>query len=175
MRIPFALGLLALSSSLLTVSACGPKTIKTTPADSNMPAPSAETPPLPPPPPDVTSEAVEGRDLAPIFFGFDSHALDDAAREMLDRNARALRATPSLRITIEGHCDERGTVEYNLALGERRAHAARDYLVAAGVDPSRIHTVSYGKERPFDTGRHEAAWAQNRRAHMVAAGAVSGW
>ena len=105
--------------------------------------------------------------LVPVFFGLDSYALDDAARAALDRNARRLRDSPSIPITIEGHCDERGTVEYNQALGERRAQAVLDYLSAAGIARERVQVISYGKERPFDHGHDEAAWASNRRAQFV--------
>jgi peptidoglycan-associated lipoprotein len=110
---------------------------------------------------------VTSSDFRPAFFDFDSYALREDARATLDANARLLRENAAIQITIEGHCDERGTVEYNLALGERRADAARDYLVAAGIDPGRIQTVSYGKERPFATGHDEASWQQNRRAHTT--------
>lgn len=103
-----------------------------------------------------------------MYFGYDSWALDAKARAALDRVAGALRERADQAITIEGHCDERGTVDYNLALGERRAVAARDYLVAAGVPQTRLHTVSYGKERPFAQGTGENIWAQNRRAHFSA-------
>lgn len=102
-----------------------------------------------------------------VFFGFDSAVLSDKAQATLDRQAAFLTSNPALRITIEGHCDERGTREYNLALGERRASASRDYLVAKGVDPARIRTVSYGKERPAVVGSNAAAWAKNRRSETV--------
>ena len=105
--------------------------------------------------------------MKPAFFDFDSYALRDDARKALDTDAQLLRDHSNLSITIEGHCDERGTAEYNQALGERRAQAARDYLAAAGVDASRIQIISYGKERPFDSGHDEQSWAQNRRAHVV--------
>ena len=103
----------------------------------------------------------------PVFYGYDSHSLDEAALATLERNARALRANPGAKLAIEGHCDERGTAEYNMALGELRAQAASRWLVAAGIAPERITTLSYGKERPFDDGHTESAWAQNRRAHFV--------
>ena len=99
-----------------------------------------------------------------VFFDFDSYSVRDDARAALDRNARLLRDNGSAQVTIEGHCDERGTVEYNQALGERRAQAARDYLVSAGISGSRIQIISYGKERPFADGHDESAWQQNRRA-----------
>ena len=102
-----------------------------------------------------------------MFFGFDRQEIDDEARAILDANADILRRYPGWVVTIEGHCDERGTAEYNLALGERRALAARAYLVQVGVSGDRLRTVSYGKEFPFDPGHDEAAWAKNRRAHFV--------
>lgn len=105
--------------------------------------------------------------LQPVLFAFDSAELDAAARAVLDQNAQVLKRYPSWVVTIEGHCDERGTAEYNLALGERRAAAARDYLVSVGISPERLRTVSYGKEFPFDPGHSEEAWAKNRRAHFV--------
>ena len=148
-------------------------------AESPRPVPGANDPSMPrggtsgsgaPMPPagasaGTVSEAVS---FVPAFFTYDSHALDDQARVALDTDAALLRARPELRITIEGHCDERGPAEYNLSLGERRALAARDYLVGAGVPASRIRTITYGKERPFDDGHGESAWANNRRAHCVA-------
>ena len=102
-----------------------------------------------------------------MFFGYDSAEIDAASRRILDENAAVLRSNPTWVITIEGHCDERGTAEYNLALGERRAVAARQYLVEIGLAADRLRTVSYGKEFPFAAGHDEAAWSQNRRAHMV--------
>lgn len=102
-----------------------------------------------------------------VFFDFDKSNLKTEARTTLERQAFWLRKYPSLTVTIEGHADERGTREYNLALGERRASSARDYLVSLGIDPSRITTISYGKERPAVLGSNEEAWAQNRRAVTV--------
>ncbi|MCL2468613.1 MAG: peptidoglycan-associated lipoprotein Pal [Alphaproteobacteria bacterium] len=102
-----------------------------------------------------------------VFFGFDRYDLSAEARATLDRQAAWLNKYPSVNVTVEGHTDERGTREYNLALGERRATAARNYLVAAGVDGGRLRTVSYGKEVPAVPGSNEAAWAQNRRAVSV--------
>ncbi len=102
-----------------------------------------------------------------VFFAFDSSVLDDAARQTLERQAAWLKQFPAVSVTIEGHCDERGTREYNLALGDRRANAAKSYLVALGVSPDRIRTISYGKERPADPGHDETAWALNRRAVTV--------
>ncbi|MEC8121561.1 MAG: peptidoglycan-associated lipoprotein Pal [Pseudomonadota bacterium] len=102
-----------------------------------------------------------------VYFGYDSSALSDDAQATLMRQAGFLRGNPSLTVTIEGHCDERGTREYNLALGERRATAARDYLLAQGVDPARIRVISYGKERPVASGSTEQSWSKNRRAATV--------
>ena len=102
-----------------------------------------------------------------VNFGFDSAALTVSARSTLNRQAAFLSLNPDLMIVIEGHADERGTREYNLALGDRRATAVRDYLVAKGINSARVRTVSYGKERPAVSGSDEAAWAKNRRAATV--------
>ncbi len=102
-----------------------------------------------------------------VFFSFDKSDLTSEAQATLDRQAVWLKKYSSVKIAVEGHCDERGTREYNLALGERRATAAKNYLVAAGIPASRITTVSYGKERPAVVGNNEAAWSQNRRAVTV--------
>ncbi len=102
-----------------------------------------------------------------VFFDTDSHDLDAEARSILDSQARWLVANPGVRVTVEGHCDERGTREYNLALGERRANAAKNYLAARGVDAGRMNVISYGKERPVALGSDPASWAQNRRAVSV--------
>lgn len=102
-----------------------------------------------------------------VFFDFDSSALRGDARATLDRQAAWFAANAAVRATIEGHTDERGTREYNLALGQRRANSTRDYLVARGVAGARLSTISYGKDRPAAVGSNEAAWAQNRRAVTV--------
>lgn len=102
-----------------------------------------------------------------VLFDFDSSALSSESKATLSAQAAFLRSNPSVRITVEGHCDERGTREYNLALGERRAAAARDFLVAQGIDGARIKTISYGKERPEAIGSNDAAWAKNRRAVSI--------
>jgi peptidoglycan-associated lipoprotein len=109
----------------------------------------------------------EGGPLDDVHFDYDSATLTDAARATLERHAVWLQARRSAKVTVEGHCDERGTVDYNLALGDQRARAVRDYLVSLGVAADRLQTVSLGKERPLDTGANEAAWARNRRAHFV--------
>jgi peptidoglycan-associated lipoprotein len=102
-----------------------------------------------------------------VFFGFDSYDLTPEAQAQLERQAQWLRTYPTVTVALEGHCDERGTREYNLALGERRANAAKNYLIALGIDGNRIQTISYGKERPAVLGSDESAWAQNRRAVTV--------
>jgi len=99
-----------------------------------------------------------------ILFDTDRYTIDSEDQGVLQSQAQWLARYPDRRITIEGHCDERGTRDYNLALGERRANAAKNYLVSVGIDPSRITTVSYGKERPIALGSDEASWAKNRRA-----------
>jgi peptidoglycan-associated lipoprotein len=105
--------------------------------------------------------------LADVFFDTDRYDLRPEARDKLTSNAAWLQQYPTVSILVEGHCDERNTREYNLALGERRANAVRDYLIFLGVDGSRIQTISYGEERPFALGNDEAAWQLNRRAHFV--------
>jgi len=102
-----------------------------------------------------------------VYFAFDSSALDPRAQQTLSRQAAFLKINPSIKISIEGHCDERGTREYNLALGERRASASRDFLLAQGIDAARVRIVSYGKERPAVEGSNESAWAKNRRSATV--------
>ena len=105
--------------------------------------------------------------LADVFYDYDSAELSSAAQTTLDTNAKVLNDNAGASVTIEGHCDERGTVEYNLALGDRRAQAAKDYLVRFGIATGRVSTISYGEERPFATGSDESAWAQNRRAEFT--------
>jgi peptidoglycan-associated lipoprotein len=102
-----------------------------------------------------------------VFYAFDKYNLTDETKRTLEENASELKRASDVNIIIEGHCDERGTKAYNLSLGEKRAKAARDYLVSLGVRGSRITVISYGKERPFDPGHNEAAWAKNRRGHFV--------
>ena len=102
-----------------------------------------------------------------IFFGFNKYKLDGAARGTLKKQATWLKKYPSVMVLVEGHADERGTREYNLALGERRANSAKDYLTTLGVSPSRVKTISYGEERPVALGSSEKSWAQNRRSVTV--------
>jgi peptidoglycan-associated lipoprotein len=119
--------------------------------------------PAPPPPPPVVLPG-----LGDVFFDFDKSELRTDAVEQLKTNANWIQANTANNVLIEGHCDERGTSEYNLALGDRRANSAKDYIVNLGVAPARLKTVSYGEEKPFAAGHTEEAWAQNRRAHFVA-------
>ena len=168
--LPLRIALVALA--VLCGCASQPKKPPASPTQtSETPVPAPTTPaPAPttaPAPSTAETATLHAEDLNPVFFDFDSATLDDKARATLDQNAKTLRAHGTAKIVIEGHCDERGTAEYNQALGERRAQAARDYLVAAGVGATRVEIISYGKERPFDNGHDESAWAKNRRAHFV--------
>lgn len=139
-------------------------------------APEPVGEPVPVPPEPVAEDAISGKSLddlnrdsplMPVFFELDSSDISGAGQQALQSNAGVLKKYPSWQITIEGHCDERGTPEYNLGLGERRAVAARDYLVSLGVPADRVRTVSYGKEFPFEPGHDEGSWSKNRRAHFV--------
>lgn len=117
-------------------------------------------------------DALLGGDVAGlnrIYFGFDQFTISDEARATLANNAEYLKANPGLNIRIEGHCDERGSDEYNLALGERRANAAKSYLVSLGIAPNRLNIISFGEEMPLTVGSDESAWSQNRRAEFKAA------
>lgn len=144
-------------------------------------APTSTMVPPPPPTPTISSDPLSGdpyvsespdainqhSPLQPIFFALDSDQLDDLAKKAIEDDAQVLKKYATWVITIEGHCDERGTAEYNLALGERRALAVKGYLQSLGLSADRFRTVSYGKEFPFDPGHAEAAWAKNRRAHLM--------
>jgi peptidoglycan-associated lipoprotein len=144
---------------------------------SNTPSPPrpAEEPIMVPPEP-VGSDAISSASLddlnrnsplKPVFFELDSSDITVEGKKVLDENAGLLKRYTSWAVTIEGHCDDRGTAEYNLALGERRASTARAYLVSLGIPADRLRMVSYGKEFPFDPGHDETAYAKNRRAHFV--------
>jgi peptidoglycan-associated lipoprotein len=113
------------------------------------------------------SDSGKAGGLKTVYFGFDSSSLETDTKDALKANADFLKANANVDVQVEGHCDERGGRQYNLALGERRAKAVRDYLVALGVESKRISTISYGSERPKAQGSDEAAWAQNRRANFV--------
>ena len=170
----------------LTVTACGKKKPATGPTAPAAVPPGVTTPtdkpaqPVEEPSPVATEPIAEdtigakslddlNRDspLKPAFFSLDSAELDAVGQGVVQSNAELLKKYSSWVITIEGHCDERGTAEYNLALGERRAVAVRTYLVSLGISPDRLRIVSYGKEFPFDPAHSESAWSKNRRAHFV--------
>ncbi|MSO50773.1 MAG: peptidoglycan-associated lipoprotein Pal [Acidobacteria bacterium] len=114
-----------------------------------------------------TDEINRQAPLGPVFFTYDSDSVDAEGQKVLTDNAAIIKKYPTWAITIEGHSDERGTAEYNLALGERRALSAKSYLLSLGISADRIRTVSYGKEFPFDPGHDEAAYSKNRRGHFV--------
>jgi peptidoglycan-associated lipoprotein len=117
--------------------------------------------------PGIAGEVFESRLLKDIHFDFDKYDIRPEDTEILKENAALLMQYPKVKIQTEGHCDERGTNEYNLALGERRANAAKKYLLSLGISPDRISTISYGEEKPLDPGHNEEAWSNNRRGHFV--------
>jgi peptidoglycan-associated lipoprotein len=148
----------------------------TAPGTTTGGAPQPVEDALPVPPQPLADDSIANRSLddlnrdsplKPVFFALDSAELDDAGRALATENANLMKQYPTWVVTIEGHCDERGTAEYNLALGERRAVAVKTYLVSLGIAPDRLRTVSYGKEFPFDPGDTEEAHAKNRRGHFV--------
>jgi peptidoglycan-associated lipoprotein len=133
-----------------------------------------ETPPPPPPPPPRPEPKPEPVDVGAwkhqvrdVYFDYDKYDLRSDARALLQENARLLKENPDFRLVLEGHCDERGTEQYNLALGQRRADAVKDYLADLGITGTKLETISYGEERPFATGGNESAWSQNRRVHFT--------
>jgi peptidoglycan-associated lipoprotein len=117
--------------------------------------------------PGIAGEVFESRLLKDIHFDFDKYDIRPGDADILKENVALLMRYPKVKIQVEGHCDERGTNEYNLALGERRANAAKKYLVSLGISADRISSISYGEEKPLDTGHNEEAWAKNRRGHFV--------
>lgn len=156
--------------------------VETQPMTPATPEEVVETPP-PPTQDQVETDPLASTDLqvvndelarrgfsADVYFDYDESSLSEDARGRLARNAELLKAQAQFMVTIEGHADERGTNEYNLALGERRANAVRDYLSSLGVGGDRLRTISYGEERPVCTTSDESCWSQNRRAHMVITG-----
>ncbi len=160
--------LLAGSMGLAACAKKAPEELPPPPAPTTTPAPAPA--PYTPSGPAVGSQAhfenaVNGQNV--IYFDTDRYNIDSSDAAALQAQAQYLSRYPQISITVEGHCDERGTREYNLALGERRANAAKNYLVGLGIDAGRIRTVSYGKERPVALASNEAAWAQNRRAVSV--------
>jgi peptidoglycan-associated lipoprotein len=173
--------------SLAAAAACGKKAPPVARPAPPPPTTASTAPTQPPAPPDPMREPIvpaepvrddaiasaslddlnRNSPLKPVFYELDSSDVSPVGQKVLDENATLLKRYPAWAITIEGHCDERGTAEYNLALGERRAVAARAYLVAQGISADRLRIVSYGKEFPFDPGHDESAFAKNRRAHFV--------
>ena len=117
--------------------------------------------------PGIEGEVLESKLIKDIHFNFDKYDIRPGDTEILKENAALLTKYSTVKIQIEGHCDERGTIEYNLALGERRANSTKQYLISLGISSDRISTISYGKERPLDPGHNEEAWAKNRRAHPI--------
>jgi len=162
-KVLFVSGLIAL---LIFAYGCGKKP----PPPVEQPAPVDTTTPPPPPPPPVQPppqpqiKEIKDADFSVIYFDFDKYNIRADQRAGLDIDARLLKENPGLIIKIEGNCDERGTVEYNLGLGDRRAMSVKNYLIDLGISADRIETISYGKERPTDPGHNEDAWAKNRRA-----------
>jgi peptidoglycan-associated lipoprotein len=151
-------------STTYTITATGPGGT----ADATTRVTVTVPPPPPPPPaPQPSLDELFTRAVRDALFDLDKADIRPDARDALSQTAQFLRSNPQVRVTIEGHCDERGSTEYNLALGDRRAQAAKDYLVSLGVTADRMQTVSYGKERPACLDHAEACWQQNRRAHMV--------
>jgi peptidoglycan-associated lipoprotein len=162
MKMKYA-GLILLSISLIIILGCPkqPKQVE-----------------MPPPPPDTTTIAevpeqppeeppVPPLQLSSVYFDFDKYDIRPDAQMILSENGKSLSEHPTATIRIEGNCDERGTEQYNLALGEKRANTAKDYLVNYGIEGSRMTTISYGKERPVALGHNEGAWAKNRRSDFV--------
>lgn len=153
---------------LLVTVGCGKKAVKSTPA----PEPRATVTEAEPQPEATEPAPASPAPAAPVvlenvYFDFDKHNLTPAARDILAKHAITLQQRPEIPIVIEGHCDERGTIEYNLALGDKRAAAVKNFLISLGIASSRLSTVSYGKERPAELGQNEFAWAKNRRAEFV--------
>jgi peptidoglycan-associated lipoprotein len=189
MKVPRHLPLLIATVSLAVAAACGGKkppvarpmpppppssTSGTSSRPPSAPVPVSEPTIVPPEPiPDdaISSASLDDLNknspLKPVFYELDSSDLNAESQKVLEENAALLKRYSTWAVTVEGHCDERGTAEYNLALGERRAIAARSYLVSLGIAADRMRTVSYGKEFPFDPGNDEAAFSKNRRAHFV--------
>ena len=189
MKAARSIALLVAVTALITAVACGkkappvarpvpppPPVASTTPTPRPPAPPEAVREPTVVPPEPVRDDAISSASLddlnktsplKPVLYELDRSDLSEANQKTLNENAALLKRYTTWAVTIEGHCDERGTAEYNLALGERRAIAARAYLVSLGLSADRLRTVSYGKEFPFDPGHDEAAWAKNRRAHFV--------
>ena len=164
---------LALAALLaIATVGCAKKPVATTPVppaptQTEAPVPTPQTPAPAPTPEPATPGGVSAGDLKIVYFGYDSFTLDDGARAALDNNAKLLRDNAALNVSVDGHCDERGTVEYNQALGQKRAEAVVQYLGDQGIAATRFRVISYGKERPVDEGHDESAWARNRRVEFT--------
>ena len=162
--------LVLMLAALMVLPACSKK--EAPPVEEDI-TPAEEVPPPPPPPVEEEETAViEEEDLEPlvledIYFDFDKYSIKGEFKGVLEANAELLLSRSDAVLVIEGHCDERGTAEYNLALGEKRAKAVIDFYLAYGIDAGNLSMISYGEERPFEYGHDEAAWAMNRRAHML--------
>jgi len=172
-RSPWTLILLiAVALTLALTSGCSSRKKVEGGAEPPPPPPTqTEAPPVEEPPPPATTPPTDENaqaNLQDAYFDYDDAALRDDAKSALEANAKYMEGHTRVNVVIEGHCDERGSVEYNLALGEKRARAAKEYLTTYGINAGRITTISYGKERPFDPGHNEEAWARNRRAHFLA-------
>jgi len=158
----------ALAIVMMVIPACAKKQVTPVEKPAEVaPPPSIEEPkPIVEQPPVVEEKAAEIA-LGDVFFDYDKYSIKEEYKAVLIKNAELLMASPSKKLLVEGHCDERGTNEYNMALGEKRAKAVIDFYRTYGVKPDRLAMISYGEEKPFDMGHDEAAWAKNRRAHMV--------
>ncbi|HUL15028.1 MAG TPA: peptidoglycan-associated lipoprotein Pal [Terriglobales bacterium] len=150
-------------STTYTVTASGPGGS----ADASVRVTVEAPPPPPPPPAEKTWQELFTQEVQDAYFDYDKADIRPDAREALGKTADFLRKYPEAKVTIEGHCDERGSTEYNLALGDRRAHAVKEYLVSLGISADRMNTISYGKEKPFCDEHNEACWQQNRRGHFI--------
>jgi len=153
---------------MLMLASCGggPEVVPEQPVDTTPVVVKDTTPPEPPPPPPPPPKLKESQ-LETVYFDFDKFNLRPDAKSSLDHNYALLNEFADAIIKIEGHCDERGTIEYNLSLGEKRARAVMEYLTGLGIDSDRLSIISYGKERPLDPASNEAAWAKNRRGEFV--------
>lgn len=148
-----------------TPAPAAPEVTAPAPAPAPAPVPVAQEPVVKEEPAPAAEEAVQPFET--IYFDFDSYVLRKDARDLLAKNAQWMMKNPASKVRLEGHCDERGSDEYNLALGEKRAKAALSYLLTLGVSQENLSTISYGKEKPADQGHDEAAWAKNRRVEFV--------
>ncbi|HXY23443.1 MAG TPA: peptidoglycan-associated lipoprotein Pal [Candidatus Acidoferrum sp.] len=152
-------------STTYTITATGPGGSASAAASVTVNAP----PPPPPPPPAPDLDKLFLQEVRDAYFDYDKADIRPDAREALSKTADFLKSYPQIKATIEGHCDERGSTEYNLGLGQRRADATKNYLVSLGVSADRLNTISYGKEKPFCMEHNETCWQQNRRGHFVKA------